>query len=1332
MRKGLIVLLFLFLSGVSILYAQVYIEKVKVYWSENGGSESAYVYSGETYDLDRDAGSQVNIRIYRTTGSPTPLDFMVADWGNTNTQVVNSSATSVFFENCVGPMNSQVWCSVNTNQGMITINVNNLSSSYPDLIVSNITVDNHASSIYDYEVGQVVDLDCIVWNIGDEDAGSSYVGYYIGTNSTDTSDRFDRDYCGSISAGGGSSESEPYTFTSDDVGTRYFVFKADYLDDVDEDDNEDNNLNHFGPFTVNPPPPPEITMTSPASNITVSQETEVNIAWTGSGQTGSTVSICYDEDNIWDNGNHHWIALDQPVTDTYPWDTSSVLPGTYYIGGMIYDGSNIDHDYASGTVTINLYSLNDLFGPTIGSNEIPLFGSTYYLLKFEETNNSQNYFWLPFENGVTVANPEPNLLVTNGELASLLFVLQEMDLSIFDISNLPNTKSELTTINNDTSPPNWWINSVPPFSKRKVDRIKLGNGCFSAANSLTKSYVKGAGKITPDAYIGATLDFIDEFNAVGVFTDDENFEILSDIKAILNLPILLGSETDILDDFFTQWPEQLIQSAIFVNNQYETINDFVEISQHLEAAQAMLDGPVSQFDQDAFFTEYDAALNELSGVAVGFAYDLSINAVSGGLGLTEIKQCAKMLAWQLDMHNDASYIITSNLIPTIDEILELQQNGSFTEENATKLLSLYQSLITKYAYGFTAIKTEMLRIYSKYLKRISVSDNTPWNAASNWVGATQNNLEDVYTFFEYSNIDFEDLAQFNSQYLTKASFSKIVYDWALDYYNSLYNEDRLLVSIENSSLVTNQSNQLEITLKNTYPLSISVSNVSIDLSSLDLTNRDSSMRFTIPSDGEYVYNETITLPSDWLTNHIDELDENNRFPIGINVAWNFSGEEYQHTFYDNVEVTSEHQIIRIEPDKKVYRPGELNILEFEYSNTLPENGITIADFLLKPDGSAQTLGLALTANNRIFTIEEILPDGPYGAWNTKSYLIQNSEIISPILHSNGVFYLVPNIQGDLTSFDWHNFKVLYPQADEEAAFEIRDIFNLSQDYFIEIDSYSTSGLLNIANVQDVILLGGEMANPLSAQITNFNLTQEGDAEIEIVNNAFNSHNAIVIAGWNLRDTQIATIGFIDSWNSQIKNELPEIVISDPENNYISNTEVCEIEGAASVLWDDITEIQLNKNNSGWFNIWSGNEYQIDWNYSVPLDLGVNNIKVKAIDAFGNVSDIDEINIEYVPGSLDAPQNVVIEVVGSVVTLSWDAVSGANSYKVYSSLNPNIPLANWILEEELITETNWNESITDNKKFYYVISSTESIRSKNSGSQDVYHQRIKRNSIMLKQ
>lgn len=75
--------------------------------------------------------------------------------------------------------------------------------------------------------------------------------------------------------------------------------------------------------------------------------------------------------------------------------------------------------------------------------------------------------------------------------------------------------------------------------------------------------------------------------------------------------------------------------------------------------------------------------------------------------------------------------------------------------------------------------------------------------------------------------------------------------------------------------------------------------------------------------------------------------------------------------------------------------------------------------------------------------------------------------------------------------------------------------------------------------------------------------------------------------------------------------------------------------------------------------------------------------------------------------LDIPQNVICEIIGTEVQLSWDTISGANSYKIYASDDPYA--ADWGTEVASVSETSWSAVISEDKKFYRVVASSESVR-----------------------
>ena len=73
-------------------------------------------------------------------------------------------------------------------------------------------------------------------------------------------------------------------------------------------------------------------------------------------------------------------------------------------------------------------------------------------------------------------------------------------------------------------------------------------------------------------------------------------------------------------------------------------------------------------------------------------------------------------------------------------------------------------------------------------------------------------------------------------------------------------------------------------------------------------------------------------------------------------------------------------------------------------------------------------------------------------------------------------------------------------------------------------------------------------------------------------------------------------------------------------------------------------------------------------------------------------------------ALDPPQNVTIEFIGLDVHLSWDAVTGAISYKVFSS---DDPYTGFVEDTSgIFAGTSWDTSLIDEKKFYRIVASDQ--------------------------
>ena len=82
--------------------------------------------------------------------------------------------------------------------------------------------------------------------------------------------------------------------------------------------------------------------------------------------------------------------------------------------------------------------------------------------------------------------------------------------------------------------------------------------------------------------------------------------------------------------------------------------------------------------------------------------------------------------------------------------------------------------------------------------------------------------------------------------------------------------------------------------------------------------------------------------------------------------------------------------------------------------------------------------------------------------------------------------------------------------------------------------------------------------------------------------------------------------------------------------------------------------------------------------------------------------VDKFVMKGLPGGpLPTPENVNIVVSESTITISWDEVAGATSYKIYSSAVPYADFSSWDFIGSVSGVTLWNGSVTGNKRFFVV-------------------------------
>ncbi|MFA6653285.1 MAG: hypothetical protein WCS93_02985, partial [Candidatus Delongbacteria bacterium] len=108
--------------------------------------------------------------------------------------------------------------------------------------------------------------------------------------------------------------------------------------------------------------------------------------------------------------------------------------------------------------------------------------------------------------------------------------------------------------------------------------------------------------------------------------------------------------------------------------------------------------------------------------------------------------------------------------------------------------------------------------------------------------------------------------------------------------------------------------------------------------------------------------------------------------------------------------------------------------------------------------------------------------------------------------------------------------------------------------------------------------------------------------------------------------------------------------------------------------------------------------------SFTYDISVtgNSLQLRISVENGSGEEVAFDNIQFMGTSTipDIPVNIAISNEGSEVTVSWDEVTGATSYKVYSSTDPYTGFN--AVSTGSYGETSWTGPFDGNKLFYYVV------------------------------
>ena len=121
---------------------------------------------------------------------------------------------------------------------------------------------------------------------------------------------------------------------------------------------------------------------------------------------------------------------------------------------------------------------------------------------------------------------------------------------------------------------------------------------------------------------------------------------------------------------------------------------------------------------------------------------------------------------------------------------------------------------------------------------------------------------------------------------------------------------------------------------------------------------------------------------------------------------------------------------------------------------------------------------------------------------------------------------------------------------------------------------------------------------------------------------------------------------------------------------------------------------LSGQNEDLLSLWKSEESGSTWtNSGGTVNPDANTITLSSIDSFSRWTAADWI----VPPS--APQNILISLSANSVTITWNEVAGATSYKVYCCATPDGDFTEDL--SGVFNGTSWTTSVSGTKKFYIV-------------------------------
>ena len=803
--------------------------------------------------------------------------------------------------------------------------------------------------------------------------------------------------------------------------------------------------------------------------------------------------------------------------------------------------TNEDNNEYNGLIDVQPPDMIEyLFGKPSDENRyagvVDLFGKKYTIYNLHKLESqTDEIIQLPFcdKSGDCTGNDPPAIeknFITDPGLAKLILETWKFEEQMINLQD--EIDQVLEEIRDHYALDSMWragaetiIPGLKLFSKRKVVRINIGHMSLWSANEVFKAKMTGGGSL-----LGTTWSSIKNLHDLGKFDHYPSEVLRNEIQALLLAQSVWGGRLDILEDLLikAQIPNlsiltKFIDGCLFFKNFNE---DFMGAAEFLSSAQLAAEaGNVEQYVQHA-----DAFASKIESIGIGLAIDIGEDWVFNRvLGWNSLDEEIQIAAWLSDAHCEGISVVSKDLIDVANRII-LIKDGSDTPENKAILSKDYNRFLYGEGHILWPLVTEHFAVQLAHLQRIR--DNTD-PVTSWWVGASQSNIDEL----RQDNKDAYDY--YYKKYLAKYEGYLIGVNNALAAYNGAFKaisqqrSNNLLDAYtrDDNRVYVGETIRLNINCQNRYASQITITDVGSG-SGCDGIVFTGGGETTINSDEIKSIFIDVSVPDSWFTNGNCE----SVVDLCVLISWTIDSEAFSKKFAIPVIVSSKGNFDGIVADRNLFRPREIANVTCTYSGNVGTGNHIVVGSLLKPDGEKHGLSFDSQAEGSAQLSYE-LSDGPYGAYGVQAFLYEYlGEIIIPHTIVNHIFHLVPHVRGDLSIIDRNDLMVIYAKADVEAAQDIQEVFEIPNSSLIEIESHSYIELEGIAISHDTVLVGGNLANPLVEELVqqgriSVSLVNNGDALIEVVEGAFGTKDCVVVAGYGLLDTQVASIGLLDTWKN---------------------------------------------------------------------------------------------------------------------------------------------------------------------------------------------------------